>query len=790
MMFQNAHSRLWGSLIVLATGATVANAQNAQLLDEVVVTATKRVQTLQEIPIAVSVTDAETIEQAQIQDILDLQSVVPSLRVTQLQTSRNTNFVIRGFGNGANNPGIEPSVGLFIDGVYRSRSAAALSDLPRLERVEVLRGPQSTLFGKNASAGVISVVTPVPSGESGGYISGSFGNYDALVVKGLYEGAITDNLVFDISATSNQRDGYYENLVTGEALNDRNRWSTRGQLYYTPTDNTEFRFIVDYDEIDELCCGVANLFSGPATGAILAVGGNVVPNDAFAYENFYDIDSRNEVTNSGMSLQADIDFENFTITSITSLRDSENFDTPEIDFTSANLVSQATNDINIETFTQEIRFTSTGDGNVDWLFGAFLFDEEVEYTTEAIFGSAFRGYADALVAGLAPGILGFLEGQLGLPVGATFFAPGTGAVETTSMENDAVSFFTQFDWHIGDTVTATAGLNYTIDDKEASVSQVNTDVFSSLPLGAFGLEALQPFQFLPPFVNFPNAVENGKTDDEEVTYTVRLAWDVSDSVSVYGSYGTGFKASSWNLSRDSRPFPGDIAALTTAGLVVPNLTTGTRFAGPEESTVAELGLKARFEKLSLNMALFEQDIEGFQSNLFIGTGFILANAGKQSTRGFEFDLAYYPIDSLQINLAGTLLDPEYDSFPQGTDTNGPADLSGTTPAGIHETSISAGATYNFTLGGKESYIRGDYQFDDDVQVVDNVSAQIASREVSQLNLSAGMIFDNGMTVTLWGRNLTDDTFLLSAFPSLAQTGSFSGYPNQPRTYGITLRKDF
>jgi outer membrane receptor protein involved in Fe transport len=138
------------------------------VIEEIYVTATKRQQTLQEVPVAVSVTNSETIEKAQILDILDLQSVVPSLRITQLQSSANTNFIIRGFGNGANNAGIEPSVGVFIDGVYRSRSAGAISDLPNLERVEVLRGPQSTLFGKNASAGIISVVTAKPDQEFGG----------------------------------------------------------------------------------------------------------------------------------------------------------------------------------------------------------------------------------------------------------------------------------------------------------------------------------------------------------------------------------------------------------------------------------------------------------------------------------------------------------------------------------------------------------------------------------------------------------------------------------------------
>ena len=191
------------------------------LLEEIIVTASKRSATLQETPIAVSVTTGDTIQKAGIQDVIGLQSVVPTLRVTQLQSSTNTTFSIRGFGNGANNEGIEPSVGIFVDGVYRSRAGAAISDLPRLERVEVLSGPQSTLFGKNASAGVISVVTPKPSGETGGYVEGSLGNIGYTNFKGLFESAVSEDLSFDVSANYTQRDGYFENIAGGGAVNER-----------------------------------------------------------------------------------------------------------------------------------------------------------------------------------------------------------------------------------------------------------------------------------------------------------------------------------------------------------------------------------------------------------------------------------------------------------------------------------------------------------------------------------------------------------------------------------------
>ncbi|MGN6496823.1 MAG: TonB-dependent receptor, partial [Tsuneonella sp.] len=186
--------------------------------NEIIVTATKREQTLQDTPVAVSVTTAETIERAQIRDVTDLATVVPSLRVTQSQSQFATTYSIRGFGTSGNNLGLEPSVAVFVDGVYRSRAIAQISDLPEIQRVEVLRGPQSTLFGKNASAGVISIVSKQPSFDFGGSVEASYGNYDALVVKGYLTGPISDTIAASVSAGYNRRDGYVTNLYNGDDL--------------------------------------------------------------------------------------------------------------------------------------------------------------------------------------------------------------------------------------------------------------------------------------------------------------------------------------------------------------------------------------------------------------------------------------------------------------------------------------------------------------------------------------------------------------------------------------------
>ena len=814
--------------------AAAASAQSDEAFEEIYVTATKRSETLQDVPVAVSVIDAEVLDRAQINDIVDLQSLVPSLRVTQLQTSGNTNFVIRGFGNGANNVGIEPSVGVFIDGVYRSRTAGALGDLPNLERVEVLRGPQSTLFGKNASAGVISVVTAAPDIDAySGTLSLTAGNYDQMILKGSVTGPLSDSVAFSLAGSVNQRDGYFENLVSGTDINGRNRWGIRGQMLWLPSTDSSWRLIIDADRIDEACCGVSNLLAGPTVPAIEAIGGQVNAENPFARAEYYDFDPSNKIDNSGVSLQGDIDFDNgILLTTITAFRKHARFENADVDFTSATLIDSNTLDTDIDTFTQEVRLSQSNE-ELDWLLGAFYFHESVDLETSLLYGQTFRAYADILSAnGVSD-----LEAVLGEPAG-TYFAEGIGSVGSFGQEDDTFSVFGQMDWHLSDRATLTAGLNYTAVKKDVFATQTNTDTFSALDMVALGFDltfsaltglpptpdniaafpdaalaaqsvsmvpcsaetapncnellGLQALQFLPPMVAFPNTVESGMSDDDKITWTVRLAFDATEDINVYASAGTGFKASSWNLSRDTKPFPEDVDALMAAGVRTPfPRLTDTRFASPEDATVYELGLKGRWNRSTVNVALFRQKIEGFQSNLFIGTGFTLANAGQLSTDGLELEAIWAPIDDLVLSFAGTFLDPVYDSFPLGTGTDGAADLSGETPAGIHGVSLNLSGTYSFDLGSdSRAFVRAEYVYEDEIQVVDNISKDTASRKVNVVNASSGIEWDNGMKVLFWVRNLTDDEYLLSAFPSVAQTGSVSGYPNQPRTYGISFEARF
>lgn len=834
IMRRSLRTHLLATAAVTATFASLsgAQAQDADaVLEEIIVTASKRAQTLQETPIAVSVTSADTIEKARVLDISDLQSVVPSLRVTTLQTSSNTNFVIRGFGNGANNAGIEPSVGVFIDGVYRSRSAAAIGDLPRLQRVEVLRGPQSTLFGKNASAGVISVVSAAPSYDTEGRVEVQYGNYDQKLLKAYVTGGLSDTFAVSLSGSVNKRDGYTESLDPDVPdLNDRDRWNIRGQALWEPSEGITFRLIADYSEIDEVCCAVTNIENGPTAAGIQFLGGVVLDDsNPYSYTSPVTETPINEIEDGGISLQADFDFEGFSVTSISSYRSNNSFNDSEPDYTSLEILDSANNRANIDTYTQEIRLTSTGDNTVDWMVGGYYFKEDITQIQGLEYGDAARPYVDAILIG-APGTLAQLEALTGSTPGS-FFSGDTTTVETFTQDNTAYSLFASLDFHLNDRLTLTGGLNYTKDKKTVTGSTVNGDAFSAVDFAdaffnfgffsatglaptpeniAFietvapgtqaaieaGAEAsaapLRPLQFQPQFLAYPNSVQNGKTNDDKLTWTARLSYEASDNVNFYFSAATGFKSTSWNLSRDARPFAANQTALEAAGLTLVNQSYGTLYAGPENAKVYEIGMKARFSRGALNLAVFDQTIKGFQSNTFLGSGFVLGNAGKQSTKGVELDATWSPVDALTLTFAGTYLDPVYDSFvgsPFG-------DLSGERPAGIHEFSMVTSATYNFEFeNGAYGFIRADYLHESDEPVGDAYTGTVAgsplvTREVNTVNASAGITFENGVGIQVFGRNLFNDEYFLTAFPGVIQPGTTNGYVNAPRMWGVSLSYDF
>uniref|UniRef100_UPI0035CC5B64 TonB-dependent receptor n=1 Tax=uncultured Sphingomonas sp. TaxID=158754 RepID=UPI0035CC5B64 len=817
---------------VVAKAATDA----VQANDDIVVTASKREQTLQDVPISVAVTSEQTIQRAQIRDLIDLQSVVPSLKVTQFNTVGQTNFIIRGFGNGNGNVGIEGSVGVFIDGVYRSRSAASLNDLPEVERIEVLRGPQSTLFGKNVSAGAINIVTKRPQFDFGGRVDLTVGNYGQMVAKGTVTGPLSSTVAIRLSGNVDQRDGFYRNVVTKQDVNDRNRASGRVDLLWQPSDRLSVRVIGDYNEINERCCGVVQLFNGPATqfiGAPAPFGlSAAVSNPATKYSRTIasDRDPTNHIVGKGISGEIDYDLNFAKLTSITAYRDQSDRSTEDVDFTGANL-SDRSDATHTKTFTQEVRLTSSGSGPFSWLVGGFYDHENLDTRSTINFGSQIRAFADALSGQVPAALIGALPAALrpvltgrsniyaleflqslvtpSIRPGATYFQAGPAVTAPYTLKQDSFSFFGQADYKLTSRLTVTGGVAYLSDRKASTSNVVLSDPFSALNLQAVpqftaiglpgnlygALGALQFFYGNAPThgpVNYPNANESGVLKGDKVTYLGRATYKLGP-VNLYASYSTGWKAGAYNLSTDAR---------------APDVNGVGRTADPENVTLYEAGAKAAFRGGYLNVAVFKQTIKGFQSNAFTGTGYSLVNAGQESVRGAEVEGAYRPVAWLSLAGAATYLDPKYDSFlrapcvsfdtvrcPLNVATGQiPAfrDLSGARPAGIAKWSTSVSATINHNFGGNLSaFLRGEYDYASRTQLTEVVPAQYGSTQTSNVNASLGFaLAPQKLELLFFVRNLTKHNTLVGAFPTVAQTGSYSGFVNDPRTYGATLTKRF
>lgn len=617
----------------------------------------------------------------------------------------------------------------------------------------------------------------------------------------------------------------------GTDINNRDRYDLRGQLLIKPADGLEVRLIADYSHINELCCAASNVVNGPTGPILSAVIGKpaVVAESSFSNTILLNRLPRNTIENYGVSGQIDYDFSNFKLTSITAYRRVQTTTNDDSDFTLADIIVQDAK-TKIHTFTQEVRLTSSFDGPLNFLLGGDYFDEGIKFRNDVILGTDARGYLNIL----GRGGLSAVEGIIGAPVGRTFFQPGQGTSDNFQFSDRSYSIFGSVDFKPLDGLTLTGGFNYTHDRKNVTSGVVATEPFSAVDLVALGvalgvlptlangpanpLIGLKALQFLPPFLNFPNAAESGKTRDSNISYTLRAAYELNRHVNFYATYATGFKASSFNLSRDSRPFPTDFvpgssaglprpaaSPIRDAGLALPNLTTGSRFAGPEDAKVIEGGIKGSFPSGSFNLAVFNQEIQGFQGNVFTGTGFVLSNAGKQSTFGIEFEGSVTPVSPLNLFVSVTYLDAKFDSFRNSA----VGDISGQKVAGVSPVTTSVGATFTQKFdNGMKLIARGDYRHESRTQIVQGLpgfitttggvpdyTAAIAvgkrfTREVNEVNASLTLQLNHGLEVSAYVRNLTNDRYLTAIFDGVAQSGSVFGYRNQPRTFGGTVRYKF
>lgn len=770
------------TLAAMAAGSVataLAPAVLAQLvLEEVVVTAQKREQNLQDVPVAVSAFTGAMLEQSGVKDMFDLQNNAPSLIVTQSQTSTTTAFSIRGIFTSSQNFGLEPSVGLYVDGVYRARQGSMINNLVDVAGVEVLRGPQGTLFGRNTPAGAITMQTAMPDFNGEGFIEATAGDYNLWGLNAAKSlSVIEDVLAIRGTGFVMKRDGYVD-IVNGDndAINDRDRWGGRLQALYTPGDALTFRFIADYSEVNEICCAAGtwknNFFaqdlppgSAPKVGTdtfITEAGGTVVDQrDFYDYRVSVARPPRSENEDAGLSMQIDWEADAFTLTSITAWRYHDSYDNADIAFTDLDGAYRI-NDAEQSQFTQELRIANSYE-TFNYVAGLYYYQQELDNDRQSIVGDD-------------------LWLIVGSPLPNTFVA-GTGSRDINEQDHTSYAIFGQTDINLGDTLVLTAGLRWTYEDKDLSntYTQDAPPTFSpALPNWGFYL--------FPPLAPTPDIDES--FDDDRLTGTVKLSWFWDEQSMLYASYGTGYKSGGVNADRIEPVLPVAFDA--------------------ETSESWEIGMKTELpgQALRLNVALHRTDTEDLQTVSFQGGGFALTNAGTAETYGVEVDLFWLPTDTTTLTLAYAYNHGEYAEFEEGpcwtgtpwhTDQpdpglqpDGTCDRSGGDIASNPENVLVLTANQDFRLSDSISgFVYGEYIYTDERMTDVNNDPVKYDDSFDTINLRAGLLFERYATrLTLWARNVTDEDSTDTIADATAQDGRFVAYFKEPRTWGLTLRKDF
>src|SRR5690554_4338058 len=524
-----------------AQDATPAADEQPTTLANITVTAQKREEALQDVPIVVNVLDEQLLRDTGVRDIKDMQVLVPGLTVTSTQSAAQTTARIRGIGTVGDNPGLESSVGVVIDGVYRARNSVAFGDLGELERIEVLKGPQGTVFGKNTSAGVINVITRRPSYSQSAEAEITAGNFGMFGVSGAYNDALGDNAAFRVYATKRKRDGVDDVFTAnGPRLEtddgDQNYHAVRAQLLLEPTENLSINFATDYASREENCCVTMTTDRGQTANIIDALtpgGQGVIPvpdlDRRLAYANRT---TEQDIKDKGVS--AEVNWltpwaNGAELTSITAFRTWDAITSIDFDYSAADIMYRPPVDdyslVAFDTFSQEFRLTGATD-RIDWMVGLFYSDEDLARNDAYFMGAAYEPYLSTLVgsqvmAGLA-GAIGQLPPQLGLsvntanpglflsdvsglPYGTNY--TGIGAHDKYSQNAKSAAIFTTNTFHATDRLDVTLGLRYTREKKTLDSHFTNPNGSAACgtalanPVGAVGgamIGRVNGFANLPP----------------------------------------------------------------------------------------------------------------------------------------------------------------------------------------------------------------------------------------------------------------------------------------------------
>jgi outer membrane receptor protein involved in Fe transport len=804
-----------------AGAASAQDQDGPQTIDDIIVTAQKREQNLQDVPIVVTSLSGETLQDAGVRDIKDLQILTPGMTVTSTSSEASTTARIRGVGTVGDNPGLESSVGVVIDGVYRSRNSVGFGDLGEMARIEVLKGPQGTLFGKNTSAGVINIITEAPSFTPEFNAELTVGNFGAMGASGSVSGPISDTLAFRLYAGRRLRDGFMT-IDTGDGPraetddNNQDFGTVRGQLLWLPNDTMSFRLIADYSSRDEYCCigtqiRTANTYpfiDGLSTGTGQrppAAGNGPLP---FLRTGYANRSNAQEVNDQGVSLEAtfDVPSMNATLTSVSSWREWTSSLGQDVDYTGADIayrVNDGEYGFSVDNLTQEFRLAGSTD-TLDWLVGVFATREDIGRGDTWYFGADYTPFLSFLLsaslnaanpalpispntigcytrAGQTAGNFGTCLGTGGaVGGGGPGFTVGQGFRDQYDQSSSSLAVFTNNTWSLTEQFDITLGLRYTLDDKSLDGQQTNLNGNGGACSAALGNAAAIGAvlgastssllgRFCLPWSNsaYNNRIVVETFDDGELSGTIKAAYRLNPSILTYASYARGYKSFGYNLDR-----------------VQTGITPNASLFFPSEVVDSyELGVKMTLadRTLLLNATYFDQTFENFQLNTFLGTAFVVESIPELTSRGVDADMVWFtPVEGLSFQGGVTYTDAQYGVFTA-------ADLS--SPGNFAQLSLLPGARASFA---PEWSATGSVNFDRNIGNGLRAGFSLSAKYMDDYNTGSDLLpyklqeafttmngriilgtEDERWTAEFWVQNLTDEEYVQVAYNAPLQGNAFA-----------------
>lgn len=764
-------------VVITADKAEIKLDEDVSQLADVVVSSRRRQEAVQDIPIPIAVIRGAAAEDAGAFNVNRLKELVPTVQL-YASNARNTTLNIRGLGStfGLTNDGIDPGVGFYVDGVYYARPAATALDFVDIERVEVLRGPQGTLFGKNTTAGAFNITTREASFTPSASFELSYGNYGYIQAKGSISGPINKHLAARLSFSGTQRDGLLYNTKTQQNMNDINNLGTRGQLLYTPSEKVKITFIGDYT------AQKPNGYGWPVAGvvttkraayrqfnAIIADLNYKLPYSS-AFERVVDLDTPSKADNSlgGVSANADIKIGNGTLTSTTAWRFWKWTPLNDRDYTGLPIFTISSGNSVHDQWSQELRYSGKVADNLSGVIGVFGLWQDLKsdpvQTEEA--GSAQWRFAQSSTSALwkTPGLF-----------------DNFGIRTTNRIQSTSLAAFAQVDWAINDKWHVLPGLRYNYDKKVANYKR---ETYGGLQTTDAALLALKN-------AVYTNQAFDTNVSESNISGQLTLQYKASKNVNAYGTYAISYK-----------PVGINIGGLPTAnGQILLDLAK----VKPEGVTHYELGVKTRPTANSfLNVVVFNDDIKDYQTQVQtpepgVNRGY-LANAEKVRVRGVEVE-GNVRLTHFTFNGSIAYTDGKYVSF-----TNAPVpleevggaqafkDVSGGDLPGISKWTGSFGAeatTKGVFFGLKGNYfVAADVYFRSKFSSSPSPSQYLNIEGYSLLNGRFGFRASNGISIYVWGRNLANTDYYEQLLAAPGSAGQYAGILGDPRTYGVTMRYSF